>query len=120
PLGLRLAAAAARASEAQTTPARLAGLAGERTGEQAASEVQAAESSLAAVLARREELRATLADVQARMAGLAGGGRVRAEVTASREQLVAAGIQASVVDEVLELADEAAGDAARVRAEAAL
>jgi chromosome segregation ATPase len=99
-LEVNLAAAEARAEEAQTTAVRLAGLAGERTGEQAASEVQAAESSLATVLARREELRATLADV--------------------RERLAAEGIQASVVAEVLELADEAAGDASRVRAEAAL
>ena len=59
-LEVRLAATEARASEAQTTAVRLAGLAGERTAEQASSEVQAAESSLAAVLARREELRATL------------------------------------------------------------
>ncbi len=120
-LEVGLAAAEARAEEAQTTAVRLAGLAGERTGEQAASEVQAAESSLATVLARREELRATLADVQARMAVLAGGGvPVPAEVTAFRERLAAEGIQASVVAEVLELADEAAGDASRVRAEAAL
>jgi chromosome segregation protein len=120
-LETRLAAAEARASEAQATAVRLAGLAGERTVEQAAGEVQAAESSLAAVLARREELRSTLADVQARMAVLAGGGvPVPAEVAAFRERLAAAGIEASVVAEVLELADEAAGDAARVRAEAAL
>ncbi|HXQ56657.1 MAG TPA: hypothetical protein VOA19_12760, partial [Actinomycetes bacterium] len=117
----RLAAAEARAEEAQASAVRLAGLAGERTPEQAASDVQAAESSLAAVLTRREELRATLADVQARMGVLAGGGvPVPAEVTAFRERLAEAGIEASVVAEVLELADEAAGDAARVRAEAAL
>ncbi|HEV3014333.1 MAG TPA: hypothetical protein VG499_13735, partial [Actinomycetota bacterium] len=73
-LEVRLAATEARAEEAQRTAVRLAGLAGERTTEQAASEVQAAESSLAAVLARREELRATLAGVQARMAVLAQGG----------------------------------------------
>jgi chromosome segregation ATPase len=120
-LDLRVAAAGAGAEEAQRTAARLAGLAGERTPEQAAGEVQAAESSLATVLARREELRATLADVQARMAVLAAGGvPVPAEVTAFRERLAEAGIQASVVAEVLDLADEAAGDAARVRAEAAL
>ena len=120
-LEVRLAAAEARAEEAQTTAVRLAGLAGERTTERAGSEIQAAESSLAAVLARREELRATLADVQARMAVLAGGGvPVPAEVAAFRERLAEAGIEASVVAEVLELADEAAGDAARVRAEAAL
>jgi hypothetical protein len=120
-LELRLAATEARATEAQTTAVRLAGLAGERTAEQASSEVQAAESSLAAVLARREELRATLHDLQDRMAVLAGGGvPVPAEVAAFRERLAAAGIEASVVAEVLELADEAAGDAARVRAEAAL
>ena len=120
-LDLRLAAAEARAEEAQQTAARLAGLAGERTAEQAAGEVQAAESSLATVLARREELRAAMADVQARMAVLAGGGvPVPAEVAAFRERLAAAGIQASVVAEVLDLTDEAAGDAARVRAEAAL
>jgi hypothetical protein len=118
---LGLAAAEARATEAQQTAARLAGLAGERTPEQATAEVQAAESSLAAVLARREELRAAAADVQARMAVLADGGvPVPAEVAAFRELLAAAGIEASVVAEVLELADEAAGDAARVRAEAAL
>ncbi|HEY4790396.1 MAG TPA: ATP-binding protein, partial [Actinomycetes bacterium] len=117
----RLAAAEARAEEAQATAVRLAGLAGERTTEQAAGEVQAAESSLAAVLTRREELRAALADVQARMAVLAGGGvPVPAEVTAFRERLAEAGIEASVVAEVLDLAHEAAGDAARVRAEAAL
>ena len=120
-LEVRLAATEARAEEAQRTAVRLAGLAGERTTEQAASEVQAAESSLAAVLARREELRATLAGVQAGMAVLAQGGvPVPAEVEAFRERLAEAGIQASVVAEVLELADEAAGDAARVRAEAAL
>ncbi|HEV3398178.1 MAG TPA: ATP-binding protein, partial [Actinomycetes bacterium] len=120
-LEVGLAAAEARASEAQSTAVRLAGLAGERTAEQAAGEVQAAESSLAAVLARREELRTTLADVQARIAVLAGGGvPVPAEVAAFRERLAEAGMQASVVAEVLELADEAAGDAARVRAEAAL
>jgi len=120
-LETRLAATEARAEEAQATAVRLAGLAGERTTEQAATEVQAAESSLAAVLARRQELRSTMADLQARMAVLAGGGvPVPAEVTAFRERLAAAGIEASVVAEVLELADEAAGDAARVRAEAAL
>jgi hypothetical protein len=120
-LETRLAATEAKAEEAQATAVRLAGLAGERTTEQAAGEVQAAESSLAAVLARREELRATLADVQARIAVLAGGGvPVPAEVAAFRERLAAAGIEASVVAEVLDLADEAAGDAARVRAEAAL
>jgi len=120
-LETRLAATEARAEEAQATAVRLAGLAGERTTEQAAAEVQAAESSLAAVLARREELRSTMADLQARMAMLAGGGvPVPAEVAAFRERLAAAGIEASVVAEVLELADEAAGDAARVRAEAAL
>jgi len=120
-LELRLAAADARSTEAQQTAARLASLAGERTAEQAAAEVQAAESSLAAVLARREELRAALAEVQARMATLAGGGvPVPPEVAAFRERLAEAGIQASMVAEVLELADEAAGDAARVRAEAAL
>jgi chromosome segregation ATPase len=120
-LEVRLAAVEARAEEAQTTTARLTGLAGERTVEQATGEVQAAESSLATVLARREELRASLADVQDRMAVLtAGGVPVPAEVTAFKERLTAAGIEASVVAEVLELADEAAGDAARVRAEAAL
>jgi hypothetical protein len=120
-LDVRLATDEARATETQTTSVRLAGLAGDRTAEQASGEVQAAESSLAAVLARREELRATLADVQARMAVLAEGGvPVPAEVSAFRERLAAAGIEASVVAEVLELADEAAGDAARVRAEAAL
>jgi hypothetical protein len=120
-LDLRLTAAEARAEEAQTTAARLAGLAGERTAEQATGEVHAAESSLATVLARREELRAALTDVQARMATLAAGGvPVPAEAAAFKEQLAAAGIEAWVVAEVLELADEAAGDAARVRAEAAL
>jgi hypothetical protein len=120
-LDLRLAAAEARAEEAQTTAARLAGLAGERTADQAAAEVHAAESSLATVLSRREELRAALADVQARMAALAAGRvPVPAEVAAFKERLAAAGIEASMVAEVLDLADEAAGDAARVRAEAAL
>jgi chromosome segregation ATPase len=120
-LELRLAAAEARAEEAQTTAARLGGLAGERTAEQAAAEVHAAEASLATVLSRREELRAALAGVQARMATLAAGGvPVPAEVAAFRERLAEAGIEAAVVAEVLELADEAAGDAARVRAEAAL
>src|SRR5215218_9585154 len=120
-LDLRLAAAEARAEEAQTTAARLAGLAGERTAEQATAEVHAAESSLATVLARREELRAALAGVQARTATLAAGGvPVPAEVAAFKETLAAAGIEAAVVAEVLELADEASGDAARVRAEAAL
>jgi hypothetical protein len=42
--------------------------------------------------------------------------QVSAEVAAFRERLAAAGIEASVVAEVLELADEAAGDAARVQA----
>src|SRR5215211_6852011 len=96
-LEVRLAAVEARAEEAQTTTARLAGLAGERTVEEAA------------------------ADVQGRMAVLtAGGVPVPAEVTAFKERLAAAGVEASVVAEVLELADEAAGEAARVRAEAAL
>src|SRR5215216_5920209 len=95
-LELRLAAAEARAEEAQQTAARLAGLAGERTAEQAAAEVHAAESSLAAVLARREELRAALAGVQARTATLAAGGvPVPAEVTAFKETLADAGIEAS-------------------------
>ena len=120
-LEVRLAGVEARAEEAQTTAARLAGLAGERAAEQAEAEVQAAESSLATVLARREELRAAAAGVQARMAVLAAGGvPVPAEVSAFKERLAEAGIESSVVAEVLELADEAAGDAARVRAEAAL
>src|SRR4029450_9242342 len=42
------------------------------------------------------------------------------EVAAFQERLAEAGIEASVVAEVPALADEAAGDAARVRAEAAL
>jgi chromosome segregation ATPase len=120
-LELRLAAAEARAEETQTTAARLAGLAGERTAEQATAEVHAAEASLATVLSRREELRAALADAQARMVTLAAGRvPVPSEVATFRERLAAAGIEAAVVAEVLELADEAAGDAARVRAEAAL
>ena len=120
-LEVRLATVEARAEEAQTTAVRLASLAGERTVEQAGAEVHAAESSLSAVLARREELRATMGDVQARMAVLAKGGvPVPAEVTAFRARLAEAGIEASVVAEILELADEAAGEAVRKRAEAAL
>jgi chromosome segregation ATPase len=120
-LEVRLAAVEARAEEAQTTSVRLAGLAAERSAEQAEAEVQAAESSLSAVLARREELRAIMADVQARMAVLASGGvPVPAEVSAFKARLAEAGIEAWVVAEVLELTDEAAGDAARIRAEAAL
>src|SRR5918992_742161 len=108
-LEIRLAGVEARAEEAQTTAARLAGLAGERAAEQAEAEVQAAESSLATVLARREELRAAAAGVQARMAVLAAGGvPVPAEVSAFKERLAEAGIESSVVAEVLELADEAA------------
>ena len=58
----------------------------------------AAESSLSAVLARREELRATMGDVQARMAVLAKGGvPVPAEVTAA--QLEAAGPSAGSIAE---------------------
>jgi chromosome segregation ATPase len=120
-LEIRLAAVEARAEAAQTTAVRLASLAGERTLEQAGSEVQAAESSLSAVLARHEELRAAAADTQARMAVLAEGGvPVPAEVPAFKARLAEAGIEAWVVAEVLELADEAAGDAVRMRAEAAL
>src|SRR4029453_2145860 len=91
-LDLRLAAAEARAEEAQRTAARLAGLAGERTDEQAAAEVHAAAASLPAVLARREELRTALAGVQDRMATLAAGRvPVPAEVAAFRERLGAGG-----------------------------
>jgi chromosome segregation ATPase len=116
-----LATVEARAEQAQTTAVRLTGLAGERTPEQAEAEVQAAESSLSAVLARREELRATLARLQDGIAVLAEGGvPVPAEVTAFKARLAQAGIETAVVAEVLELADEAAGDAARARAEAAL
>jgi P-loop containing region of AAA domain len=120
-LEVGLATVEARAEQAQTTSMRLDALAGERTSEQAEAEVQAAESSLSAVLARREELQATLAGVQAGIAVLVEGGvPVPAEVMAFKASLAKAGIEASVVAEVLELADEAAGDAVRARAEAAL
>jgi chromosome segregation ATPase len=120
-LEVRLATVEARAEEAQQAAMRLAGLAGERTPEQAAADVQAAESSLSAVLARREELAAARAELRARAAALAEG-RVPppAEVQAFRARLAEAGIHATLVADVAELADEAAGDAARVRAEAAL
>jgi hypothetical protein len=118
---VRLAAMEARAEEAKATAVRMASLAGERTVEQADAEVQAAESSLAAVLARRQDIGAALAGLQARMAVLASGGVVvPAEVEAFKASLAEAGIEAVVVAEVLELADEAAGDATRARAEAAL
>jgi chromosome segregation ATPase len=118
---VRLAAMEARAEEAKATAVRMASLAGERTVEQAEAEVQAAESSLAAVLARRQDIGAALADLQARMAVLASGGVVvPAEVEAFKASLAEAGIEAVVVAEVLELADEATGDATRARAEAAL
>jgi hypothetical protein len=120
-LEVSLAAVEAKAEEAQRTASRLAGLAGERTAEQAETEVQAAESSLGAVLSRCEELRAAMTEAQARVAVLTGGGvPVPAEVAAFKERLAEAGIEAVVVAEVLDLADEAAGDAVRVRAEAAL
>jgi len=118
---VRLAAVEARAEEAKATAVRMASLAGERTVEQAEAEVQAAESSLAAVLARRQEIGAALAGLQARMAVVTEGGVVvPAEVEAFKATLAEAGIEAVVVAEVLELADEATGDATRARAEAAL
>jgi len=118
---VRLAAVEARAEEAKATAVRMASLAGERTVEQAEAEVQAAESSLAAVLARRQEIGAALAGLQARMAVVTEGGVVvPAEVEAFKATLAEAGIDAVVVAEVLELADEATGDATRARAEAAL
>ncbi|HEX8135877.1 MAG TPA: hypothetical protein VF880_20900, partial [Actinomycetes bacterium] len=118
---VRLAAAQARAEEAKAAAERMASLAGERTVEQAEAELQAAESSLAAVLARRQDLGAALAGLQARMEVLAAGGVVvPAEVEAFKATLAEAGIEAVVVAEVLELADEATGDATRARAEAAL
>jgi chromosome segregation ATPase len=118
---VRLAAVEARAEEVKATAERMASLAGERTVEQAEAEVQAAESSLAAVLARGQEIGAALADLQARMAVLAKGGVVvPAEVRAFKATLAEAGIEAVVVAEVLEPADEATGDATRARAEAAL
>jgi chromosome segregation ATPase len=117
----RLAAAQARAEEARAAAERMASLAGERTVEQAEAELQAAESSLAAVLARRQDIGAALAGLHARMEVLtAGGVVVPAEVEAFRATLAGAGIEAVVVAEVLELADEATGDATRARAEAAL
>ena len=118
---VHLAAVAASAEEAKATAVRMASLAGERTVEQAETEVQAAESSLAAVLARRQEIGAALAGLQARMAVVTEGGVVvPAEVEAFKASLAEAGIEAVVVAEVLELADEATGDATRARAEAAL
>jgi chromosome segregation ATPase len=118
---VRLATVEARAEEAKATAERMASLAGERTVEQAEAEVAAAESSLAAVLARRQEIGAALAGLQARMALLGEGGVVvPAAVEAFKATLAEAGIEAVVVAEVLELADEAAGDATRARAEAAL
>jgi hypothetical protein len=118
---VRLAGVAARAEEAQATAERMAGLAGERTVEQAEAELQAAEGSFAAVLARRQELGAALAGLEDRMAAITEGGLVvPAEVHAFKGRLAEAGIEAAVVAEVLELADEATGDATRARAEAAL
>jgi chromosome segregation ATPase len=118
---VRLAAAQARAEEAKAAAERMASLAGERTVEQAEAELQTAESSLAAVLARRQDMGAALAGLQARMEVLAAGGvAVPAEVVAFKATLAEAGIEAVVVAEVLELADEATGDATRARAEAAL
>jgi chromosome segregation protein len=120
-LEVRLAAVQARAEDAQTTAVRLAGLAGERTTGQAEAAVQAAESSLSAVLTRRQEMATALAEVQAGIAVLSAGGvPVPPAVTAFRARLAEAGIEAAVVAEVLELADEAVGDATRIRAEAAL
>jgi hypothetical protein len=118
---VRLAGEAARAEEARATADRMAGLAGERTVEQAEAELQAAEGSFAAVLARRQELGAGLAGLEARMAVITAGGlAVPAEVQAFKGRLAEAGIEAAVVAEVLEPADEATGDATRARAEAAL
>jgi chromosome segregation ATPase len=120
-LEVRLATVEARAEQAQAAATRTGGLAGERTPEQAEAEVQAAESSLSTLLARRRELHETMAELEARMQTLAGGGVAPpAEVAAFRARLAEAGIQATLVAEVAELADEAAGDAARARAEAAL
>jgi AAA domain-containing protein len=118
---VRQATATARAEEARVAAERMAALAGERTVEQAEAELEAAEAGLAAVLASRQEVGAALADRQARMAVLAEGRVVvPAEVQAFKARLTEAGIQADVVAEVLEQADEAAGDATRARAEAAL
>jgi chromosome segregation ATPase len=118
---VRQAAAAAKAEEARAAAERMAALAGERTVEQAEAELQAAEASFAAVLARRQEAGAALADLEARMGVLADGGVVvPAEVRAFKARLAEAGIEAAVVAEVLELADEATGEATRARAEAAL
>jgi chromosome segregation ATPase len=120
-LELRLATVEARAEEAQTSVVRMASLAGERTVEATEAEVQAAESSLSAVLARRQEIGAALAVCEARIALVAAGGvATPPEVTAFKARLAEAGIEALVVAEVLELADAAAGDATRARAEAAL
>jgi energy-coupling factor transporter ATP-binding protein EcfA2 len=120
-LELRLATVDARAEEAQASTVRMASLAGERTTEQAEAEVQAAESSLSTVLARRQEIGAALAGCEARIALVGGGGvATPPEVTAFKARLAEAGIDALVVAEVLELADHAAGDATRARAEAAL
>jgi chromosome segregation protein len=120
-LELRLATVDARAEEAQASTVRMASLAGERTTEQAEAEVQAAESSLSTVLARRQETGAALAGCEARIALVSSGGvATPPEVTAFKARLAEAGIDALVVAEVLELADHAAGDATRARAEAAL
>jgi hypothetical protein len=120
-LELRLATVDARAEEAQASTVRMASLAGERTTEQAEAEVQAAESSLSTVLARRQEIGAALAGCDARIALVSSGGvATPPEVTAFKARLAEAGIDALVVAEVLELADHAAGDATRARAEAAL
>jgi hypothetical protein len=96
--------------------------------EAARTERDTAAERIAADRRDLDELAGRLPELEAKASTLGGQAAELADrLAATRDartalevRLAAAGIEAAVVAEVLELADEAAGDAARVRAEAAL
>jgi len=120
-LDLRTAAMDAKEAEARAAAARTHGLAGGRGKQQAEADAVAAEAALAAALARRGAVATALARREAEVAALREG-RVPPppEVDAFRDRLRAAGIEATLVADVVDLNDGGADEAARMRAEAAL
>lgn len=120
-LDLRIASIDVKAAEVQAAEARTRSLAGDRSRQQAGADAAAAEATLAAALARREAVAAALARRETEVRVLREG-RLPAppKVEAFKDRLRAAGIEATLVADVVDLNDGGADEAARARAEAAL
>jgi len=120
-LDLQIASMEAKEAETQAAANRTRGLAGDRGRRQARADAASAEAAMAAALVRRDAVAAALARRETEV-GVLREGRFPPppEVEAFRARLLAAGIEATLVADVVDLNDGGADEAARVRAEAAL